>query len=165
MYSFVNVLHACNSLFIGYNYRLYWIALRAIHYPELYIMQTISNYPGLQPSLKLMDILSQSCQSDASAVDHSVAASLMSIQLGHHESLIQQLLTHSSALLEVVGALHTAIGERGVALPEDVGSKVKELGDRQRELRAQVQAEQQMPLISRKMEVCVQCVYVYMYML
>ena len=116
-------------------------------------IQIISNHPGLQPSLKqLMDILCHSCR---------VAASLdlMSIQLGHHESLIQQLLTHSSALLGVVMALHTTIGEMGMALPEDMGSKVKKLGDKQRELRAQVEAEQQMPLISKKMEVCRVCVH------
>ena len=123
-------------------------------------IQIISHHPGLQPSLKqLMDILCHSCRTEGSAAEHSVAASLMSIQLGHHESLIQQLLTHSSALLGVVMALHTTIGEMGMALPEDMGSKVKKLGDKQRELRAQVEAEQQMPLISKKMEVCRVCVH------
>ena len=86
-------------------------------------------------------------------METSLAATLMCVQLGRHEALIQQLLAHSSALLKMVTTIQATMGKEGVALPERL--KVKELGAKHRKLRARVQAEKQMPLLSKTMEVSV----------
>ncbi len=84
-------------------------------------------------------------------MDTSIAATLLSLQLCQQETHVQQLLTHSSDLLDMVTMLQAFMGERGVAPPE--GLKVRELEVRHRKLRTQVQAEKQMPLLSKTVEV------------
>lgn len=117
------------------------------------VVQTVSSYPNLHPVRKeLIEELYRSSQREATSVETSLAATLMCVQLGRHEALILQLLAHSSALLRVVKTLQGVTGEGGGAVPE--GLKVKELEAKHRQLRARVQAEKQMPLLSKTMEVC-----------
>ena len=117
-------------------------------------MQKISNFPGIHPIRKeLIDLLCQSCETECAAVEHSLAATLMSVQLGRYESLIDRLLAHSTSLMKMVTSLQASLTEMGIAFPSDVNSQSKELMDQQRALQAHVMTEKQIPLLSKKMQV------------
>lgn len=86
-------------------------------------------------------------------MEHGLAATLMSIQLGRHESHVDQLLKQSSLLLETVGQLQSVMTENSVPIPINVETQWKELTERQSSLRAQILAEKQMPLLSKQIQV------------
>ena len=75
----------------------------------------------------------------------------MSVQLGRHESHVDQLLKQSSLLMETVCNLQSAMTEHSVPIPINLGAQW--LAARQRLLSAQVLAEKQMPLLSKEIQV------------
>lgn len=116
--------------------------------------QKISSLPNLLPIRKeLIDLLYHSCELETSGVEQGLATTLMSIQLGRHESRIDQLLKQSTLLMETVHHLQSVMTLHSVPIPINVGVQCKELTERQRLLRAQVLAEKQMPLLSKQIQV------------
>ena len=121
-------------------------------------LQKISEFPGIHPIRKeLIDLLCRSCETETTAVEHSLAATLMSVQLGRHESLIDRLLAHSTLLMKMVTSLQASLTEMGVVIPSDVSSQSKELMSQQKALRAHVTTEKQIPLLSKKIQVRRKC--------
>ena len=121
------------------------------------LLQSLSTMPGLLPIRKeLIDLLQHSCELEAAIVEHNLAATLISLQLGRHEASIERLLQHTAQLMEVIELQQEVMKERSVLVPTDLAQKCSELSVRQESLAAQVAAEKQLPaIVSRGMQVLV----------
>ena len=118
--------------------------------------------PGLLPIHKdFIDLLQRSCDLEAASVEHSLAATLISLQLGRHESFIEQLLQHSRQLMDVVTHQREMMKGHGVTLPPELTRRCSELRERQELLTHQVASERHLPaIVSSGAQVCVRGVKV-----
>lgn len=110
--------------------------------------QSLSAIPGLLPIRKeFIDLLQHSYELEAASIEHNLAATLISLQLGRHESSIEQLLQHSRQLMELIVHQREIMKGHGVALPPDLTRWYSELKERQELLTVQVTSERQLPAI------------------
>ena len=115
----------------------------------IFHFQSISSIPGLLPIRKeFIDLLQHSYELEAASIEHNLAATLISLQLGRHESSIEQLLQHSRDLMELVAHQRELMKGQGVALPPELIRRCSELRERQELLTVQVAAERQLPAIA-----------------
>lgn len=96
----------------------------------------------------MIDLLQHSYELEAASIEHNLAATLISLQLGRHESSIEQLLQHSRELMELVTHQRELIKGQGVVLPPELTRWCSELRERQEMLMVQVAAERQLPAIA-----------------
>ena len=78
-------------------------------------------------------------------VEHNLASTLISLQLGRHESSIERLLHHSSQLMEVIQHQRKVMRGQSVAPPPDLTLRYNELVLRQESLTSQIMAERELP--------------------
>ena len=115
----------------------------------IFHFQSISSIPGLLPIRReFIDLLQHSYELEAASIEHNLATTLISLQLGRHESSIEQLLQHSRDLMELVAHQGELMKGQGVALPPELIRRCSELRERQELLTVQVAAERQLPAIA-----------------
>ena len=120
-----------------------------VHYYFFPHFQALSSIPGLLPIRKeFIELLQHSHELEAASIEHNLAATLISLQLGRHESSIEQLLQHSRELMELVAHQRELIKGQGAELPPELTRRCSELRERQEMLTVQVAAERQLPVIA-----------------
>ena len=109
-------------------------------------LQSLSSIPELLPVRKeLIDLLHYSYELEVAGVEHSLASTLIGVQLRRHELSIEKLLHHSSELMEVIEMQRRVMDDHSLPPPPDLALRYGELVHRQESLVAQVAAEKQLP--------------------
>ena len=118
-------------------------------------MQTLGSLPELLPVRKeLIEQLQYAYELEIAGMEHSLASTLISLQLGRHETSIERLLEHSRQLMDVIELQRRVMKEHSVATPSDLTQKCSELALRHESLTAQIATEKQLPpLVTGGMQV------------
>jgi len=82
----------------------------------------------------MMELLKHTSYLEASHMEHSLSSMLVGIHLSYQTSLLDQLLQHSAALLDIMERQRTTMAESEVSIPEELTQQCMELCDKQKRL-------------------------------
>lgn len=122
-----------------------------ISHAIIYILQKLLESSGFPPIRKDMaDLLQHISDLEASHIEHSLSSMLMGIHLSRHTSLVDQLLQHSAALLEMVQQHEGGVRSE---IPDELSWQCRQLSDRQKKLAMEATDLKSLPKLGSKVQV------------